>query len=85
MKPNEHDLSVVNEIHASFFDAGERSADGGWEDELLGFRVGETIFWRKVVEGVDAWIEVERGFGYAGGAEEACCLDSAVGGFDASL
>lgn len=46
MQPEEADLTVVDEVGASFFDAGKSSPDRGRDDEVAAFCVGETGVWR---------------------------------------
>ena len=58
VEPDHHELAVVDQVDAAFFDAAVGGADGGGDDELGGFGVGEAVFWCQVVEGIDAWVEV---------------------------
>lgn len=84
MHPEKHNLAIINDIDAAFLDAGVGGPEGRWHDKLTGFGISEAVFRLKVVDGIDARVEVKRCFGYATTAQEAGGMDSTVGRFDAT-
>lgn len=81
VQPEETDLAVVDEVCAAFFDSGKGGADRGWDDQVAGFRGGETCFRGEVVYGDYARVEEERKFEGTGGFEEAHGVGTTVGWF----